>query len=388
MPKPATEKKTSKKITTPQPIIVVTGKNAFGWMLSLFVVCGCMFVIGVLVGRGQAPVHFDTQEWEQDLKNLKISVLAKQEQILESIEHIDILDFLKEKGKTIQGYKQYIPPLLSPKYGKNPPAPDTRPVAGEPSLPEGAGEQRVAAMTVKTPATAADQSGPAETAATANMADMDVISGEGAAMETLESPETPDTEAITGIDVEQTPVYGAIETVAGQARGSETIETFAGQTPGSEAIQEDLEKPAPATDDMIAVKTPATTKPSAMTSLSGPVAEDAYTPIQSPASLDREPAAVLSPGVVASMPAPTDLAGPALQYAIQVASLRELDKANDVRDKFRARGYPAYCQSSEVRGVIWHRVRIGPYPDRHTADQDCMRLKEVGVDALVFVLER
>jgi cell division septation protein DedD len=375
MPKPATEKKTTKKKTTPQPIIVVTGKNAFGWMLSLFVVCGCMFVIGVLVGRGQAPVQFDTQEWEQDLKNLKISVLAKQEQILESIEHIDILDFLKEKGKTIQGYKQYIPPLLSPKYGKNPPAPDTRPVAGELSLPEGSGEQSVAAMTVKPPATAPDQSGTAETATTANMADMDVISGEGPAMETLESPETPDTEAIAGIDAEQTPVYAAIE-------------TFAGQAPDSEAIQEDLEKPAPATEDMIAVKTPATSKPSVMTPLSTPVAEDAYPSLQSPASLDRQPTAVLSPGVAASVPASTDLAGPSLQYAIQVASLRELDKANTVRDKFRARGYPAYCQSSEVRGVIWHRVRIGPYPDRHTADQDCMRLKEVGVDALVFVLER
>jgi len=357
MPKPATEKKTTKKKTTPQPIIVVTGKNAFGWMLSLFVVCGCMFVIGVLVGRGQAPVQFDTQEWEQDLKNLKISVLAKQEQILESIEHIDILDFLKEKGKTIQGYKQYIPPLLSPKYGKNPPAPDTRPVAGELSLPEGSGEQSVAAMTVKPPATAPDQSGTAETATTANMADMDVISGEGPAMETLESPETPDTEAIAGIDAEQTPVYAAIE-------------TFAGQAP----------RPQPFCHHRFRIDHAENGR--------APVAEDAYPSLQSPASLDRQPTAVLSPGVAASVPASTDLTGPSLQYAIQVASLRELDKANTVRDKFRARGYPAYCQSSEVRGVIWHRVRIGPYPDRHTADQDCMRLKEVGVDALVFVLER
>ena len=76
------------------------------------------------------------------------------------------------------------------------------------------------------------------------------------------------------------------------------------------------------------------------------------------------------------------------KYIRDDGTLREPEKAASVRDKFRSRGYPAYCQSSEVRGVIWHRVRIGPYPDRHTADQDYLRLKEVGVDALVFVLER
>jgi cell division protein FtsN len=375
MPKPATEKKTTKKKTTPQPIIVVTGKNAFGWMLSLFVVCGCMFVIGVLVGRGQAPVQFDTQEWEQDLKNLKISVLAKQKELQGAIEHIEVLDFLKEKGKSIQFYKQYIPPLLSPKYGKNPPATKTLPVAGEPSLPEEAGDQSVAALTPTISAAPENHASPAVTASTAISPEMEMVSGKDSAIAPPESPETPGTETTAETAGEQPPVY-------------ETTGTDPGQTPYPETMQGDPEKPAPATDVVMTVKTPATSKPGSTKTSSAPVIDEAYTPARTQTFPEPEPDTAVSPDVVAAAPESADPAAPSLQYAIQVASLRELDKANTVRDKFRARGYPAYCQSSEVRGVIWHRVRIGPYPDRHTADQDCMRLKEVGVDALVFVLER
>lgn len=375
MAKPAITKKPSKKKPSPQPIIVVTGKNAFGWMLSLFVVCGCMFVIGVLVGRGQAPVQFDTQEWEQDLKNLKISVLAKQKELQGAIEHIEVLDFLKEKGKSIQFYKQYIPPLLSPKYGKNPPATKILPVAGEPSLPEEAGGQSVAALTPKMSAAPANHASPAETTTTAISPKMEMVSGKDSAIAPPESPETRGTEATA-------------ETAGGQPPVYETTGTDPGQTQYPDTIQEDPEKPTPATDAMMTVKTPATTKPGPTKTSSAPAADKARAPARTQTFPEQKPDTAVSPDVVAAAPESTDPAAPSLQYAIQVASLRELDKANTVRDKFRTRGYPAYCQRSEVRGMIWHRVRIGPYPDRHTADLDCMRLKEVGVDALVFVLER
>ncbi len=379
MPKPAITKKSAEKKTPPKPVIVVTSRNAFGWLLSLFVVCGCMFVIGVLVGRGQAPVQFDTHEWEHDLNNLKISVLAKQEEIRGVIERIEIIDYLKEKGNSIQFYKQYIPPILSPKYGKTPPPKDTRPVAGEPPLPEVPSEHMVAMTDHQAPAPEKDIAVSAESAFAPDMA---VIAGEGSPMDASELPETIDTEAI-------------FETTAGQEFVASPTETFADQAPGPETIQEDLEKPAPATIGMIVTKTPATTKPSAAKTspppptLSFPAGAEADMTTQASTSPSEKTDTDMPSAEAEALPERRDPeASSPLQYAIQVTSLKELDKANAVRDKFRSRGYPAYCQSSEVRGGIWHRVRIGPYPDRHTADQDYLRLKEVGVDALVFVLER
>jgi cell division septation protein DedD len=362
MPKAGIARKSPSKKTAPKPLMVVTRKNAFGWLLSLFVVCGCMFVIGILVGRGQAPVQFDTHEWEQDLKNLKTSVLAKREEIRESIGHIEIFDYLKEKGKSVQFYKQYVPPVLVPKYGKYAPTPGAAAVAGETS----SSEQLLQTLEMEQPAAtpAPDRSFAAESS--------------GA------SPPTPDLSA---------------EASHVQAEPAETSDTFGEQEAWRETIGENIDQTTVATDEMIAVKAPATPRPSTTIAVVTPTigtdsantASDSATDPGMPVyALPAETAAdmpVEEPQTYASSPK-TAAAGPGLQYAIQVASLREPDKAAAVRDKFRSRGYPAYCQSSQVQGVIWHRVRIGPYPDRHTADQDYMRLKEVGVDALVFVLEQ
>jgi cell division septation protein DedD len=363
MPKAGIARKSPSKKTAPKPLMVVTRKNAFGWLLSLFVVCGCMFVIGILVGRGQAPVQFDTHEWEQDLKNLKISVLAKREEIRESIGHIEIFDYLKEKGKSVQFYKQYVPPVLSPKYGKYAPTPGAAAVAGETS----SSEQLLQTLEMEQPAATPtpDRSFAAESS--------------GAI------PPAPDLSA---------------EASHGQAGPAETSDTFGEQEAWRESIGEYSDQTTYATNDMIAVKAPATPRPSTEIAVVTPTidADSANAASDSAADPGMPSLHALPAETAADMPVEkpqtdvsspkTAAAGPGLQYAIQVASLREPEKAAVVRDKFRLRGYPAYCQSSEVQGVIWHRVRIGPYPDRQTADQDYMRLKEVGVDALVFVLEQ
>ncbi len=338
MSKPGIARKSSSKKTAPKPLIVVTGKNAFGWLLSLFVVCGCMFVIGILVGRGQAPVQFDTHEWEQDLKNLKTSVLAKREEIRDSIGHIEILDYLKEKGKSIQFYKQYIPPVLSPKYGKYAPSPGITPVAGESSAPDQPVPQQATDRSMQNSRTS------------------------------FLSPDLAD-------------------------------QASQGRMRTAESVKKDDDQTASAADDRIAVKTPATSKPSTNLDIATSTNDSGPSNAGSDTDAAHDNSSFSSfAGIAADMPAkglhadssPSGAATtqPVLQYAIQVASLQEPDKAAAVRDKFRSRGYPAYCQSSKVRGVTWHRVRIGPYPDRHTADQDHLRLKEVGVDAMVFVLEQ
>lgn len=75
-------------------------------------------------------------------------------------------------------------------------------------------------------------------------------------------------------------------------------------------------------------------------------------------------------------------------YVIQVASVRDLQNAKTVRDKFRDRGYPAYTQQAVVAGKgQWCRVRIGPYTDRKQARRDLERLQQAGVDAILLMTD-
>jgi len=43
----------------------------YGWLWAVFLISGCMFAVGVLVGRGNAPVEFDIQALQNEIKALK-----------------------------------------------------------------------------------------------------------------------------------------------------------------------------------------------------------------------------------------------------------------------------------------------------------------------------
>ncbi len=290
--KPAETKKKapSKKAAA---YLAIDSSNLFGWLMSCFIICGCMFFLGVMVGRNTAPVQFDVDRLEQKLSNLQVSVLNQnkseisdadfsetehtqgvaditdiQENIKEMSElpivHENIIDMLKDKGREPEIYEQYVPPVFTPKYAKTTPAK----------------KESVAAR--KKQVAASDDPAPSEPVA-------------------VLKPE--------------------VESASAEA-------------------------PAP-------VVTPEKT-----------VAEKSASP---PAAHIQKP------------PAP---AGP--EFAIQVASLKDPEKARQLMNKFKEKGYPAFCQSSEVAGATWHRVRIGPYPDRELADRDQIRLKAAGVDSLVI----
>ncbi|MCF8024373.1 MAG: SPOR domain-containing protein [Desulfobacteraceae bacterium] len=77
---------------------------------------------------------------------------------------------------------------------------------------------------------------------------------------------------------------------------------------------------------------------------------------------------------------------PGKQYAIQVASLRDPEKAKQVRNKFSAKGYPVFTQMAVVEGKgRWYRVRLGPYTGRNQAKDDLSRLQKAGVDAILLL---
>lgn len=72
-------------------------------------------------------------------------------------------------------------------------------------------------------------------------------------------------------------------------------------------------------------------------------------------------------------------------YAIQVASLRDPERAESVRAKFRDKGYPAYTRQARVEGKgQWWRVRVGPYSSKEQAGNDLARLQKAGVDAIIL----
>ncbi len=47
------------------------GTKPYGRWLTVFLISACMFTVGVLVGRGNAPVEFDIQELQNEIKALK-----------------------------------------------------------------------------------------------------------------------------------------------------------------------------------------------------------------------------------------------------------------------------------------------------------------------------
>ena len=56
----------------------VPPKNTLFWICLIFFVSVWMFVLGILVGRGSAPVHFDIEKLQKELEELKTAVLKKE----------------------------------------------------------------------------------------------------------------------------------------------------------------------------------------------------------------------------------------------------------------------------------------------------------------------
>ncbi len=67
-------KGTKKKKSAP----VQTSKGRALWIGLFFFACGWMFVLGIFVGRGTAPVQFDIKKLQEELASLKAAVIKKE----------------------------------------------------------------------------------------------------------------------------------------------------------------------------------------------------------------------------------------------------------------------------------------------------------------------
>lgn len=90
----------------------------FGWLWTVFFVSGAMFVLGVLVGRGSAPVEFNIDALQKELVTLKTQALedeAKRFRIeAKAVDGQPGLDF-HEALKTRQPKTETLPVAPKPK---------------------------------------------------------------------------------------------------------------------------------------------------------------------------------------------------------------------------------------------------------------------------------
>ena len=117
-------------------LLQLTGKGFFLSLCLLFLISGWMFVLGVLVGRGTAPVNFDIQALQKELLALKESMVKQEKRAMEidaaktgAKSSLEFYEALKKKGtdEQIQIIEKKTPPqeaLKSPSVAA-PPSPLT-----------------------------------------------------------------------------------------------------------------------------------------------------------------------------------------------------------------------------------------------------------------------
>ncbi len=64
-------------------------------------------------------------------------------------------------------------------------------------------------------------------------------------------------------------------------------------------------------------------------------------------------------------------------WIIQVAATQDKTEGNQLTERLKRMGYPAYLTTAEIPGKgTWFRIRVGGYSGRSEAEADCDRLKK------------
>jgi len=123
----AKTKTTSKR----KPVWQLSRRGVYGSIALALTACAWTFFVGVLVGRGTAPIKFDMEKLGQDLHALREQVQHQQARQLEAysaaVENKSDMDFyedLKQSGDD---------PAIDPNLTRSPPQPTTGPAAPAPT---------------------------------------------------------------------------------------------------------------------------------------------------------------------------------------------------------------------------------------------------------------
>ena len=98
----------------------------------------------------------------------------------------------------------------------------------------------------------------------------------------------------------------------------------------------------------------------------------AATPAPKPTA---QPARKPTPQVTAPAAAPPSAGG---GWAIQIGSFGSRENADRLKRQLDGEGYPVFLMPVRSGGRTLHRVRVGPYRDRATADEVARRLAAAG----------
>jgi DedD protein len=121
------KKNRRKKPEKKKPFMVLTPGKIGGWLVLIFFLCVWMFVLGILVGRGTAPVKFDIPKLQDKLKSSakelrkqKGSQAQEDSIALEDKTKLDFYEALKEKREdtTIPALQK--PKIIRQKVAKTP----------------------------------------------------------------------------------------------------------------------------------------------------------------------------------------------------------------------------------------------------------------------------
>ena len=75
---------------------------------------------------------------------------------------------------------------------------------------------------------------------------------------------------------------------------------------------------------------------------------------------------------------------PEIQYTVQVASIGDSNKAENIIKQLIEQGYDAYYYETNVKGKIYYRIRCGKFTNRDAASKYARKLeKETGLEGFV-----
>jgi DedD protein len=119
-----------------KPVWQLSRRGVFGSIALALTACAWTFFLGVLVGRGTAPVKFDMEKLGQDLHALREQAQNQQAQQLQTysvaVENKSNMDFyedLKTSGENL---------VIDPNMTRTPPQPTTAPEISQPAAAQAA----------------------------------------------------------------------------------------------------------------------------------------------------------------------------------------------------------------------------------------------------------
>lgn len=65
-----------------------------------------------------------------------------------------------------------------------------------------------------------------------------------------------------------------------------------------------------------------------------------------------------------------------LYYTVQVAAFNNPAEAKRLQDRLKAKGQPAYIVEANIKGTVWHRVRVGKFADKPGAEAMAAAIEE------------